>query len=93
MKSLWVLLVLTFLFGSVASADTRFGLIAGNEYGFGAVAHAGVPEARLEVGAGLAPLFVAWQIEQVGGISRSVQDNYFTKTEVLKSSLNKSPRR
>lgn len=68
-----IILLVTLLFlGPISSANGQIGITAGTEYGFGGIAQVGSHTAKLEIGGGLVPLFVFWQIH-----GPFVEKNYF----------------
>ena len=48
-------------------SHAQIGLNLGTEYGFGLMIQAGSPAVKVEIGGGLTPLFVYWQIEDIFG--------------------------
>lgn len=55
------------LFGFTSSSLSQVGLNLGNEYGLGLIVQIGSPQTKLELGGGLTPLFVYWQITDIWG--------------------------
>ena len=57
-----------------SSSHAQVGINLGNEYGMGLMIQAGSPAVKIEIGGGLMPLFVYWQIEDIFG---SNDQDYF----------------
>jgi len=62
MKIKYLILITIIIIFSVSNIRGQVGFTVGNEYGIGLVAQVGSPKTKLEVGGGLSPLLVFWNI-------------------------------
>jgi len=67
MKTKVLFLIIFLLSGLNASSIAQVGLNLGNEYGLGLMVQIGSPQTKLELGGGLTPLLVYWQITDIWG--------------------------
>jgi len=67
MKTKSLFLFIFLLLGFTSSSLSQVGLNLGNEYGLGLMVQIGSPQTKLELGGGLTPLLVYWQITDIWG--------------------------
>lgn len=68
------------LLSSFSFANGQVGFTVGTEYGIGIIAQVGSPATKVEIGGGLAPLFLYWDVNVMFGEDKDYLKLYFPVT-------------